>query len=238
MNFPVQGYNECLILYVLAASSPTHPLKPEAYHSGWAREGAINGTTEQYGYRLSLKHNGAEEYGGPLFWSHYSFLGLDPRNLKDRYADYWNENVNHSLINWKWCALNPLKYKGYGTNCWGLTASYSVKFYAAHAPGKKNDLGVISPTAAISSLPYTPEESMAALRHFYYDLGDRIFGIYGFYDAFSEQADWFPEKYLAIDQGPQIIMIENYRTAFIWDLFMSSPEIKSGLKSLGFTQNN
>lgn len=234
MNFPVKGYNECLILYVLAASSPTHPVKAEAYHHGWARDGGINGSTEQYGYKLRLKHNGAEEYGGPLFWAHYSFLGLDPRNLRDKYADYWKENINQSLINWKWCAENPLKYKGYGPECWGLTASYSVKFYAAHAPGEKNDLGVITPTAAISSIPYTPEESLAALRHFYFDLGDKIFGIYGFYDAFSEQNDWFPERYLAIDQGPEIVMIENFRTGLIWDLFMSSTEIKTGLKMLGF----
>lgn len=234
MNFKVEGYNECLILYILAASSPTYAVSANAYHKGWARSGAINTTSGKYGYVLTLKHNGAEEYGGPLFWSHYSYLGLDPRELKDKYANYWEENTNHTLINWKWCSLNPVKYAGYSENCWGLTASYSVNFYAAHCPGEKNDLGVISPTAALSSFPYTPEESMDALKHFYYVLGNKIWGEYGFYDAFSEQYNWYPQKYLAIDQGPVVIMIENYRTGLFWDLFMSCEEINRGLTLLGF----
>jgi hypothetical protein len=235
MNHQVRGYNECLILYLLAASSPTYPVSAEAYHQGWASGGEIRGVTEKYGYKLALKHNGAEEYGGPLFWSHYSFLGLDPRNLKDKYADYWEHNCNHTLINWKWCSENPNGYRGYSEECWGLTASYSTQFYAAHAPGKTSDLGVISPTAALSSMPYTPGQSIAALRHFYYQLGDKIYGKYGFYDAFSVDAEWYPQKYLAIDQGPIVIMIENYRSALLWKLFMSCPEIIEGLQKLGFT---
>ncbi len=235
INFAIQGYNECLITYILAASSPTFPVSADVYHEGWARNGGIKGNTEKYGYRLDLKHNGAEEYGGPLFWAHYSYLGLNPHNLKDKYADYWQHNVNQTLINRQWCIENPLKYKGYSKNCWGLTASYSVDGYAAHAPGKQNDLGVISPTAALSSFPYTPEFSMDALKHFYYDLGSKTFGKYGFYDAFSEQKNWFPKQHLAIDQGPTVVMIENYRTSLLWNLFMSSPEIKTGLDRLGFT---
>jgi hypothetical protein len=235
MNFPVEGFNECLILYILGASSPTHPVQAAAYHKGWARSGAINGKTTKYGYTLNLKHNGAPDYGGPLFWAHYSYLGLDPRNLKDDYANYWDENKNQTLINRQWCIENLKKYKGYGENCWGLTASYSIDFYAAHAPGMNNDLGVITPTAALSSFPYTPEYSLQALKHFYYDLGDKIWGEYGFYDAFSEQANWYPKQYLAIDQGPEIVMIENYRSRLLWNLFMSCPEIKQGLKKLDFT---
>ena len=238
MNFKVEGYNECLILYVLAGSSPTFPVSASAYHKGWARDGAINTSGGKYGYVLTLKHNGAEEYGGPLFWSHYSYLGLDPSNLKDKYADYWEQNKNHTLINWKWCSLNPMKYSGYSDKCWGLTASYSVNFYAAHSPGDKNDLGVISPTAALSSFPYTPKESMDALKHFYYILGNKIWGEYGFYDAFSEQFSWYPQKYLAIDQGPVVVMMENYRTGLLWDLFMSCEEIHVGLKLLGFESGN
>lgn len=235
MNFPVQGYNECLILYILAASSPTYPVQAKTYHSGWARSGAINTRSGKDGYILTLKHNGAAEYGGPLFWAHYSYLGLDPRKLKDRYADYWQENKNQTLINWEWCSLNPKKYSGYSKVCWGLTAGYSVKFYAAHSPGDKNDLGVISPTAALSSFPYTPAHSMDALKHFYYDLGNKIWGEFGFYDGFSEQFNWFPQKYLAIDQGPVVVMIENYRTGLLWNLFMSCSEIRNGLKLLDFT---
>lgn len=234
MNFTVQGYNECLILYVLAASSPTFPVGAEAYHEGWARNGGIVGNTEKYGYKLVLKHNGAEEYGGPLFWSHYSYLGLDPRNLKDRYADYMEHNRNHTLINREWCSLNPLNYQGYSDSCWGLTASYSVNGYSAHAPGKTTDLGVISPTAAISSIVYTPEQSVNAIRCFYHHYGDKLWGEYGFYDAFSVKDNWYPERYLAIDQGPEVVMIENYRSGLLWKLFMSCPEVQEGLKKLGF----
>lgn len=235
MNFAVRGYNECLILYILAASSPTFPVSAKVYHMGWAGNGAISTKGGKYGYLLALKHNGNEEYGGPLFWAHYSYLGLDPRFLKDKYADYWQENKNQTLINWNWCTLNPNKFAGYSSNCWGLTASYSISGYSAHCPGENNDLGVISPTAALSSFPYTPEQSMNALKHFYYVLGNKIWGEYGFYDAFSEQYNWFPQRYLAIDQGPAIIMIENYRTGLLWNLFMSSAEIQNGLNLLGFT---
>ncbi len=234
MNFPVKGYNECLILYVLAASSPTFSVGPEAYHEGWARNGEIAGNTEKYGYKLVLKHNGAEESGGPLFWSHYSFLGLDPRNLKDRYADYMEHNTNHTLINWKWCSLNPLNYPGYSESCWGLTASYSVNGYSAHAPGNTTDLGVISPTAAISSIVYTPEQSVNAIKWFYDNYGDKIWGEYGFYDAFSVKNNWYPTRYLAIDQGPEVVMIENYRSGLLWNLFMSCPEVQDGLNKLGY----
>jgi len=234
MNHKIQGYNECLITYILGASSPTHPITSGVYHNGWARSGEIVTESGKYGYKLKLRHNGAEDYGGPLFWSHYSYLGLDPRGLKDRYADYWEENRNHTLINWKWCSENPGGFAGYNEKCWGLTASYSVEFYSAHAPGIKTDRGVISPTAAISSIPYTPEQSINAMKCFYFDYGDRIFGNYGFYDAFSVGHNWFPQKYLAIDQGPQVVMIENYRSGLLWDLFMSCPEIAAGLTNLGF----
>lgn len=235
MNFPVTGYNECLIMYVLAASSPTHGVSAEVYHEGWARNGKINSSTTKYGYTLNLSHNYAEQYGGPLFWAHYSYLGLDPRGLKDKYTDYWQHNKNHTLINRAWCVDNQKKFKGYGSDSWGLTASYSVKGYAAHAPGMQNDLGVISPTAALSSMPYTPEYSLEAMRHWYKEMGSSVFGIYGFYDAFSETDNWFPKRYLAIDQGPMVVMMENYRTGLLWRLFMSCPEVQSGLKKLGFT---
>jgi len=235
MNFPVEGYNECLIMYFLAAGSPTHSIPAEVYHEGWARKGGMrnDSTHQQYGYHLSLKHNGAQQFGGPLFWSQYSFLGLDPRNLKDRYADYWEHNKNHTLINRQYCIDNPKHFKGYGENCWGLTASYSVNGYAAHSPNE--DLGVISPTAALSSFPYAPDESMKVVRYLYEKLGDKVFGEYGFYDAFSEQNDWYLPRYLAIDQGPAIVMIENHRTGLLWNLFMSAPEVQVAAVKLGFT---
>lgn len=232
MNHKITGYNECLITYVLAASSETHPIPPEAYHQGWARGGEIRGENYRYGLLLELEHSGDREYGGPLFWSHYSYLGLDPRNLKDSYANYWRHNVNHTLINHRYCVENPKEFAGYSDRCWGLTASYSIDGYAAHSPAR--DLGVISPTAALSSFPYTPEESMKAARFFYDSLGTRLLGPFGFYDAFSLEQDWFPQRYLAIDQGPIVVMIENYRSGLLWDLFMRNREVREGLKRLGF----
>ena len=234
MNFPIHGYNETLIAYILAASSPTHSISAAAYHEGWEENGKIKFTHVEYGDTLQLRYQGNNPYGGPLFWAHYSYLGLDPHGLKDRYCDYWKENTNLAIINYKWCEKNPKNFKGYGTDNWGLTASYSVKGYAAHAPGEKNDLGVISPTAALSSFPYTPVQSMAAMKHWYNNMKEKLWGPYGFYDAFSETADWYPPKYLAIDQGPTVVMMENYRNGLLWKLFMSCPEVKTGLKKLGF----
>lgn len=235
MNLAIKGYNECLIPYVLAASSPTHPVSASVYHKGWAQNGEIVSHNEKYGYKLILKYNGSEEYGGPLFWAHYSYLGLDPRGLKDNYADYWELNRNQTLIDRQWCIENPNHYKDYGEKCWGLTSSYSLNGYSGHAPGTDRDLGVISPTASLSSFPYTPDYSMEALKFFYYEVGPKIFGKFGFYDAFSIQSNWYPEKYLAIDQGPIVVMIENYRSGLLWKLFMSNPEIQQGLTKLGFT---
>jgi len=233
MNHKLQGYNEVLITYILAASSPTYSIDPDVYHQGWARNGEINSTISAYGYDLEFSHNGSPEYGGPLFWAHYSYLGLDPRGLSDRYSpDYFEHNRNHTLINRQWCVENPEGYAGYGEDLWGLTASYSVNGYSAHKPGR--DLGVISPTAALSSFPYSPEESMDVIRNLYENYRDKVWGKYGFYDAFSVEENWYPERYLAIDQGPIVVMIENHRSGLLWDLFMSAPEVQDGLKKLGF----
>lgn len=234
MNFPIHGYNECLITYVLAASSPTHGVPASVYHKGWADSGRIRHPSSYDGYTLQLYHQGDAVHGGPLFWTHYSYLGLDPHGLRDRYADYWKENVDQALINYTWCVRNPLHYEGYGPDSWGLTSSYSVKGYAGHAPSTSRDLGVIAPTAAVASIVYLPRQSLAAMRHWYQDMRDRLWGPYGFYDAFSQHAEWYPQRYLAIDQGPEAVMIENYRSGFLWRLFMSCPEVRQGLRKLGF----
>ena len=228
MNHQIHGWNECLISYVLAASSPRYSINADVYHQGWANGYNFRNGKEYYNTKLPL----GSEYGGPLFFSHYSFLGLDPRGLKDRYADYWEQNKNHTLINRAYCIDNPKKYKGYGINSWGLTASDSYRGYAAHSPTE--DLGVISPTAALSAFPYTPEYSMKALKYFYNDLGDKIWSDYGFVDAFSEHHNWYAKSHLAIDQGPIIVMIENYRSGLLWKLFMGIPDVQRGLKKLGF----
>jgi len=232
MNFDVRGYNECLIMYVLASSSPSHPVDPAVYHKGWAMDGKIKTDREYLGLETVLNHYETNNSPvGPLFWAHYSYLGLDPKGLSDQYADYWKLNRNHALIHYRHCVQNPNNYEGYGKYCWGLTSSYSLKGYAGHRPDK--DLGVISPTAALSSFPYTPEESMAFLK-FLYNEADSLVGKYGPYDAFSFEHDWYLPRYLAIDQGPIPVMIENYRSGFLWDLFMSCPEVQDGLHKLGF----
>lgn len=235
MNFAIRGYNECLITYILAASSPTHGVPAEVYHEGWAEGGAIVSPHEKEGHRLNLRYQSINGVG-PLFWAHYSFLGLNPYGLKDKYADYFEEMRNYTLINRDYCIRNPKGYKGYGTDSWGLTASYSVNGYAAHEPDEKNDHGVISPTAALSSIVYTPEESMKVIRYLY-GMGDKVWGKYGFYDAYSETDNWYPQRYLAIDQGPIAVMIENHRSQLLWRLFMSHPDVQAGLKKLNFECN-
>ena len=228
MNFPVRGYNECLIMYVLAASAEHYPVSAAVYHRGWAQSNFFNNGKKFYNFKLPLGF----DYGGPLFFSQYSFLGLNPNGLKDEYADYWEQNTNHTLINHAYCVDNPKDFKGYGESCWGLTASDTYNGYNAFSP--TNDEGTITPTAALSAFPYTPEYSMKALKHFYYDLGDKIWGKYGFADAFNETKNWYAQSNLAIDEGPIVVMIENYRSGLLWNLFMGCPEIKGGLKKLGF----
>ena len=217
MNMTVSGWNEGLMTYVLAASSPTHPVSRDAYVKGWARNGKMD----------------MNNLSGPLFFTHYSFLGLDPRGLKDTYADYWAHNVSHARYNHDYCVRNPGRHAGYSDACWGLTASDWPGGYTASSPS--NDKGTIAPTAALASFPYTPDESLKALEYFYYVLGDRLWGDYGFYDAFCLDSVWFAQSYIAIDQGPIVVMIENYRTGLLWDLFMKDPDVKEGLARLGFT---
>lgn len=228
MNMQIRGYNETLITYIMAGASVTHPISAAVYKQGYAQNGAIKNGKSFYGYILPL----GEDYGGPLFFTHYSFLGIDPRNLSDEFANYQEQNVNQSMINFSYCVANPLHYAGYSSHCWGLTASDNPWGYNAQSP--TNDLGVITPTAAASSLPYTPVQSMNAIRHFYYILGDHLWGNYGFYDAFDINAGWWANSYLAIDEGPIICMIENYRSQLPWTLCMSNPEVRASLTKLGF----
>jgi len=229
MNMPVTGWNEGLIVYVLAASSPTYPIAKSVYDEGWARNGAIKNGNIFYNITLPL----GENRGGPLFFTHYSFLGLDPRNLTDPHASYMTQNRAHARINYSYCVDNPNGNFGYSADCWGLTASDIPNGYTASSPN--NDGGTIAPTAALSSFPYTPTESMKALRFFYYVLGNKLWGDYGFKDAFNLKQRWFATSYLAIDQGPIVIMIENYRTQLLWNLFMQNQQIQTGLGKLGFS---
>jgi hypothetical protein len=228
MNHPITGWNECLITYVLAAASPSHAVPPTVYQQGWTRGPVFLNGRSYYGIMLPL----GPPHGGPLFFSQYSFLGLDPRGLSDRYADYWAQNRAHTLINRAHCIANPQGFSGYGPDCWGLTACDGDAGYGAFCP--ENDRGVIAPTAALAAMPYAPEQAMAALRHFYETLGGDIWSRFGFVDAFNRSRGWVAGSNLAIDQGPIVVMIENHRSGLLWQLFMSCPEVREGLSRLGF----
>lgn len=229
MNMQVKGWNESLITYVLAASSTTHAVPKIVYDNGWASNGGMKNGNTYYGYQLPL----GPDQGGPLFFSHYSFLGINPNGLTDIYANYATQTKNHTLINYTYCKTNPHNYFGYSDSVWGLTASDIENGYNASSP--TSDFSFIAPTAALSSFPYTPTESMQALKFYYYVLGDKIWKEYGFVDAFSIHNLWFADSFLAIDQGPIIVMIENYRSGLLWDLFTSCPEVKAGMQALGFS---
>ena len=235
MDFAVRGFNECLIMYVLAAASPTHSIDSDVYRKGFMKNGEVSTKASFYGIPTVVDHYDTNDMlVGPLFWSHYSFLGLDPNGLKDPYVDYDLATTNHAKIHHAHAVANPNNFKGYSDTCWGLTSSYSIKGYAGHNP--QEDLGVISPTAALSSFPYTPKESMGFLKYMYYEKPELV-GEYGPYDAFSLHENWSVPRYLAIDQLPIPVMIENYRSGLLWDLFMSAPETQQGLDKLGFEYN-
>jgi hypothetical protein len=229
LDLDIRGWNECLITYVLAASAPRYAIDPRVYHQGYAVGRDFSNGKSYYDIPLPL----GLPCGGPLYFAHYSFCGIDPRGLQDRYADYWEQNQNHVRINHAHCARNPKNFKGYGDACWGLTSSDGADGYSSHAPD--NDDGTISPTAALSSMPYSPRESLRAMRHFLDVHGEKVWGRYGFVDAFCETKNWYADTFLAIDQGPIIVMIENHRSGLLWKLFMQAAEIRSGLQALGFT---
>jgi len=251
INHPLIGWNETMIVYLLAIASPTHPVPAEMYFTGWGgqSERAIRyrqnwgQTTEGDHYRngniyYGIKLDVAVGNGGPLFFTHYSFMGFDPRGIKDKFTNYFNNNKNIALINHFYCIKNPGNYKGYSDSCWGLTASDNPWGYQAHDPTLKNDNGTITPTGALSSFPYTPGESMKALKYFYNELGNKLWDIYGFRDAFNLSENWFANIYLGLNQAPIAVMIENYRSGLIWKLFMSNKEIKPMLDAIGFKEDN
>lgn len=236
MNHRIKGYDECFITYVLAASSPTHSIDAKVYESCYKTSSYYYNNKEYYGIPLTI----GMEYGGPLFFTHYSFLGLDPRGLRDDLTDYYERGRAHSLIHYYYAIENPKGHKGLGENLWGFTSSDDpLVGYTSHHPYTDAENGTVSPTAAASAIVYTPEESLKCIRHMYYDLGSKLFGPMGFYDAYNPSmaaGEQVVKSYLAIDQGPIACMIENYRSALLWELFMSSPEISEGLSKLSLTK--
>jgi hypothetical protein len=246
INHRITGFNETMIIYLLAIASPTHAVPPDLYYTGWAGESKaavdyrkdwsnteegdhyVNGHTYE-GIKLDVGVGS----GGPLFFAHYSYMGFDP-HFRDRYTNYFENNRNLALINLRYCIRNPKHYKGYGPNCWGLTASDGSQGYGAHAPDPQDDDGTMTPTGALASFPYTPEASMAALKHFYRDLGNPLWDVYGPRDAFNLETNWYSPIFMGLNQAPITVMVENYRSGLIWKLFMSNPEIKPMLDKIGF----
>lgn len=232
LNHQIRGFNEAHIIYILAIASPTNNVPSSLYHTGWAGGNYTNNSTF-YGFPVEV----GPTSGGPLFFAHYSYLGFDPRGIKDAYTNYYNKNYFHTLMNRQYCIENPENHSGYSNVCWGLTASDDPWGYLAHEPTFNKDNGTITPTAALSSMPYTPQESIQAMKHFYRDHGSELWGKYGFKDAFNLDENWFASSYLAIDQGPIICMIENYRTGLLWEHFMNNPEIPEALDAIGFMED-
>lgn len=247
INHRLTGFNEAMIVYLLAIASPTHGVPAGLYYTGWAnqqdvgakyREGwsdtdegynYVNGNT-YYGIKLDVGVGS----GGPLFFTHYSYMGFDPRGIHDRFTDYFQNNRNIARINLAYCVDDPGHYQGYGANSWGLTASDGPDGYMPHEPRLTLDDGTMTFTGALSSFPYTPEASMAALKHIYRDLGDEAWGVYGPRDAINLSKDWVSPIFMGLNQAPITVMIENYRTGLIWKLFMSNPEIRPMLDRIGF----
>jgi hypothetical protein len=247
INHRLTGFNEVMIVYLLAIASPTHGVPGDLYYSGWAGQSKAavayragwSGTEEGNHYENGHTYEGIKldvgvGSGGPLFFTHYSYMGFDPRGIRDRYTDYFKNNQNIALINYRYSVENSRHFKGYGPGAWGLTASDDQLGYSPHAPDTLDDNGTITPTGALASFPYTPKESMAALRHFYRDLGDRLWGVYGPRDAFNLEHNWFSPIYMGLNQAPITVMVENYRTGLIWKMFMSNPEIRPMLDRIGF----
>lgn len=232
-NMPVMGFDETQIVYILAVSSPTFSVDPSIYDSGWAID--YNNRFKKEGdYINRLRIDQRNDGGGPLFFTHYSYLGMPPY-FKDAYvtkagyADYFEHNKAMALAHKTWCDS-----VGYPEGCWGLTSSDNPWGYSSHAPGEKRDNGTVAPTAAVSSIVYTPKESIQAIRYFLDSHADSLWGPYGFHDAFNLKENYFAPSYLAIDQGPIPVMIENYRTGLLWNLFMKDPDIQKGIERLDF----
>ena len=246
IHHPLIGFNETMITYILAIASPTHAVPASMYYSGWSSQSEMaqhyregwsgqkdgnhysNGNT-YFGIKLDV----GVGRGGPLFFTHYSFMGFDPHSLHDRFTkSYFENNRNIALINRAYAIQNPKHYAGYGADAWGLTASDGPHGYSAQAPDEADDIGNITPTGALASFPYTPDASMAALKHYYRDFGDTMWGIYGLRDAINPAAQWVSPIYMGLNQAPIVVMIENYRTGLVWKNFMSNPEIGEMLNKL------
>lgn len=232
-NLKIGGrFNECMITYLLASASPTHPIPTDCYMKGWASSPKYANGQSYFGIQQPV----GRPMGGPLFFTHYTFISFDPREWSDPFCNYFENNTAISRIHHEYAKANPEGHKGYSELVWGLTSSDGPDGYRGNAPDR--DTGTIAPTAALSAMPYTPKESMVTLKHYYHGLGDRLWGEFGFHDSFNLGRDWFAKSYLAIDQGPIVCMIENHRSGLCWEMFMRNPEIEPMLKAIGFKKTD
>ena len=225
----LSGWNEVMVTYLLAIASPTHAVPASLYYTGWAGDHYA----DKHKY-LGIQLDIGQGSGGPLFFAHYSYMGFNP-HVRDRFTDYFENNRAMARINRAYCIQDQGHFSGYGANDWGLTAVDGPQGYVPYEPNPKLDDGTIAPTGAIASFPYTPGASMEALKYFYRELGDRLWGIYGFRDAFNLQENWFSRIYMGLNQAPMTVMIENYRTGLLWKNFMANPEIAPMMKRIGLT---
>ena len=245
INHRLTGWNETMVTYLLAIASPTHSVPASLYYSGWANQDSTGiqyrmnwgGTTDGDRYTngntyFGIKLDVGVSDGGPLFFTHYSYMGYDPHLITDKYTNYFANNKNIALINYRYCLKNPNNYKGYGDSCWGLTASVGPYYYSPNEPVPGRDDGKITATGAVSSFPYTPVQSMKAVKNYYYNYGKFLWGEYGFRDAFNLTKNWCSDIYMGLNQAPMVVMIENYRSGLIWKLFMSDIDIKNGMTKL------
>ena len=245
INHRLIGWNETMVTYLLAIASPTHAVPASMYYSGWASQETFaqqyrkgwGGTTDGSRYRngktyFDIKLDVGVSNGGPLFFTHYSYMGYDPHAITDKYTNYFKNNQDIARINYRYCVQNPNHHLGYGDSCWGLSASDGPFDYSADEPIQNRDPGKIPPTGAVSSFPYTPAESMKALKNYYNNYGSFLWGAYGFYDAFNLDENWCSDIYMGLNQAPMVVMIENERTGLIWKLFMRNKDIQDGLQRL------
>src|SRR5690348_11659615 len=223
----ISGFNECQIVYVLALASPTHPIDARSYWQGWESE---RYATDRAEFRIHLDLGSRLDVGPPLFETQFSYLGLDPRQIFFHGRSYFDHFKDFCRVQILYAESKSKVYRGYGP-LWGITASSGPDGYRPFAPGLL-DTGTLAPTAAISSMPYVPNESLACLLELYQKYGSILWGPFGFYDSFNLSRHWVSKTYLCIDEGPIAPMIENYRSSLCWRTFMKSEEIQSVVKLL------
>lgn len=218
-----RDYNEAIMLYFFGVGSPTYPIPASVW-------GSIDREKFKYAggeFVVAAGENSLFEHQYPQVW-------LDLRGLIDQNGvDYFDNSAAATIANRQWCLDNAKKYKTFAAGFWGLTACDGPNEYVVNGAPYGNCDGTVAPTAPIGSIPFTPELAIEQIRK-YFTLNERLWGKYGFVDAFNLDKDWFSSVYIGIDQGPIVLMIENHRTGMIWDLVRDDPMIRMSCDKMGF----